>query len=117
MARVYNYWLDGKDNYPADRAEAQRLLGIHPPLRDLVRENRAFVTHAVSWAARQGIGQFIDLGAGLPASPAFHQAARKVMPLARVPYVELVPAGLSHARPLLAPTAGGTAVPAGLATP
>ena len=60
IARVYDYWLGGKDNYPADCAEAQRLLGIYPPLRELVRENRAFVTHAVSWAARQGIGRFID---------------------------------------------------------
>ena len=83
MARVYDYWLGGKDHFPADRAEAERLLGIYPPLRDLVRENRAFVIQAVNWAARQGIGQFIDLGAGLPASPAVHQAARKVLPAAR----------------------------------
>jgi len=69
MARVYDYWLGGKDHFPADRAEAERLLGIYPPLRDLVRENRAFVVQAVSWAARQGIGQFIDLGAGLPRLP------------------------------------------------
>jgi S-adenosyl methyltransferase len=48
MARVYDYWLGGKDNYPADRIEAQRLLAIYPPLRDLVRENRAFVIQAVS---------------------------------------------------------------------
>ncbi len=80
MARVYNYWLGGKDHYAADRAEAERLLAIYPPLRDLVRENRAFVTQAVSWAARQGIGQLIDLGAGLPASPPVHQAARAVLP-------------------------------------
>jgi S-adenosyl methyltransferase len=91
MARVYDYWLDGKDNYPADRAEAQRLLTIYPPLRDLVRENRSFVTHAVNWAARQGIGQFIDLGAGLPVSPSVHQAAREAMPTARVAYVDIVP--------------------------
>jgi S-adenosyl methyltransferase len=56
MARIYDYWLDGKDHFPADRAEAERLLGIYPPLRDLVREDRAFVAQAVSWAARQGIG-------------------------------------------------------------
>src|SRR5438067_1674303 len=62
MARVYDYWLGGKDNYPADRAEAQRLPTIYPPLRELGRENRAFVTRAVNWAGRQGIGQFIDLG-------------------------------------------------------
>ncbi len=80
MARVYNYWLGSKDHYGADQAEAERLLAIYPPLRDLVRENRAFVTQAVSWAARQGIGQLIDLGAGLPASPPVHQAARAVLP-------------------------------------
>ena len=106
MARVYDYWLGGKDHYPADRAEAERLLGIYPPLRDLVRENRAFVTQAVSWAARQGTGQFIDLGAGLPASPAVHQAARTVLPTARVAYVDIDPVVLSHARALLATSDG-----------
>ena len=69
MARVYDYWLGGKEHFAADRQEAGRLLEIYPQLRDLVQENRAFITHAVSWAARQGTCQFIDLGAGLPASP------------------------------------------------
>ena len=117
MARVYDYWLRGKDHYPADRAEAELLLRIYPPLRDLVRENRAFVTQAVSWAARQGIGQFIDLGAGLPASPAVHQAARKVMPLARVAYVDIDPVVLSHARALLVTSDGVAAVAADLRDP
>ena len=117
MARVYDYWLGGKDHFPADRAEAERLLGIYPPLRDLVRENRAFVIQAVSWAARQGIGQFIDLGAGLPASPAVHQAARTVMPAARVAYVDTDPVVLSHARALLATNDGVTAVAADLREP
>ena len=117
MARVYDYWLGGKDHFPADRAEAERLLGIYPPLRDLVRENRAFVTQAVNWAARQGTGQFIDLGAGLPASPAVHQAARTVMPTARVAYVDIDPVVLSHARALLATSDGVTAVAADLRDP
>jgi len=117
MARVYDYWLGGKDNYSADRAEGERLLGIYPPLRDLVRENRAFVIQAVSWAARQGIGQFIDLGAGLPAFPAVHQAARKVMPSARVAYVDIDSVVLSHARALLATNDGVTAVAADLCAP
>jgi len=112
VARVYDYWLGGKDHFPADRAEAERLLGIYPPLRDLVRENRAFVIQAVSWAARQGISQFIDLGAGLPAAPAVHQAARKVLPAARVAYVDIDPVVLSHARALLATGDGVTAVAA-----
>ncbi len=117
MARVYNYWLGGKDHYAADRAEAERLLAIYPPLRDLVRENRAFVTQAVSWAARQGIGRFIDLGAGLPASPPVHQAARAVLPAARVAYVDIDPVVLSHARALLTSDDGVTAVAADLRDP
>jgi O-methyltransferase involved in polyketide biosynthesis len=117
MARVYNYWLGGKDHYAADRAEAGRLLAIYPPLRDLVRENRAFVTQAVSWAARQGIGQLIDLGAGLPVSPSVHQAARAVLPSARVAYVDIDPVVLSHARALLTTDNGVTAVAADLRDP
>ncbi len=117
MARVYDYWLGGKDHYAADRAEAERLLAIYPPLRDLVRENRAFVTQAVSWAARQGIGQFVDLGAGLPASPPVHQAARAVLPAARVAYVDIDPVVLSHARALLTSDDGVTAVAADLRDP
>ena len=116
MARVYNYWLGGKDHFPADRAEADFLLGIYPPLRDLVRENRAFVTRAVAWAAGQGISQFLDLGAGLPASPAVHQAARAVLPAARVAYVDTDPVVLAHARALLAGD-GVTAVAADLRDP
>ena len=111
MARVYDYWLGGKDHYAADRAEAERLLAIYP-LRDLVRENRAFVAQAVSWAARQGIGQFIDLGAGLPASPPVLQAVRAVLPSARVAYVDIDLVVLSHARALLTSGDGVTAVAA-----
>ena len=117
MARVYDYWLGGKDHYAADRVEAERLLAIYPPLRDMVRENRAFVTQAVTWAARQGIGQFIDLGAGLPASPSVHQTARAVLPAARVAYVDNDPVVLSHARALLATSDGVTAVAADLRDP
>ncbi len=68
----------------------------------MVRENRAFVAEAVTWAAGQGIGQFLDLGAGLPASPSVHQTAQAVLPAARVAYVDTDPMVLSHARALLA---------------
>ncbi|MGH3188627.1 MAG: SAM-dependent methyltransferase [Streptosporangiaceae bacterium] len=112
-----NIYYSGKDNFPADRAEADFLLGIYPPLRDLVRENRAFVTRAVAWAAGQGISQFLDLGAGLPASPAVHQAARAVLPAARVAYVDNDPVVLAHARALLATGDGVTAVAADLRDP
>jgi O-methyltransferase involved in polyketide biosynthesis len=116
-ARVYNYWLGGKDHFAADRAEAELLLEICPLLRDLVCENRAFITEAVGWAARQGIAQFIDLGAGLPASPSVHQAARDVLPVARVAYVDIDPVVLSHARALLATSDGVAAVAADLTDP
>ena len=117
MARVYDHLLGGKDALAADRAEAMRLLEIYPPLRDMVRENRAFLIEAVSWAAGQGISQFIDLGAGLPARPSVHQAAREVMPTARIAYVDIDAVVLSHARALLATGDGVTAVAADLRDP
>jgi O-methyltransferase involved in polyketide biosynthesis len=101
-ARVYSRLLGGKDHFPADRAEADVLLGIYPPLAEMVQENRAFLAEAITWAANQGIGQFLDLGAGLPVTPAVHQTARAVLPGARVAYVDLDPMVLSHARALLA---------------
>jgi len=101
-ARVYSRLLGGKDHFPSDRAEADLLLEIYPPLAEMVQENRAFIAEAVTWAASGGVGQFIDLGAGLPVSPAVHQTARAVLPGARVAYVDLDPMVLSHARALLA---------------
>ena len=102
IARVYDYWLGGKDNFEADRAEAEKLLLIFPGLRQLVRENRQFIGRAVSWTAGQGIGQFIDVGAGLPTSPSTHESARAVSPGARVAYIDNDPVVVSHARALLA---------------
>ena len=117
MARVYDCWLGGKDNYAADRAEARRLLRIYPPLRAMARENRAFLARAVTWAAEQGISQFLDLGAGLPAGQNTHQAARAVNPAAAVAYVDTDPVVLAHARALLATSDGVTAVAADLRDP
>ena len=117
MARIYNYWLGGKDHFAADRAEAARLVALYPPLPALARENRAFLIAAAGWAARQGIGQFIDLGAGLPASPSVHQAARAVLPAARVAYVDIDPVVLTHAVALLATGDGVSAVDADLRDP
>ena len=115
--RAPNRLRGGKENFAADREEAERLLEIYPQLRDLVRENRQFVTRAVTWAAQQGIGQFIDLGAGLPASPAVHATARAVLPSARVIYVDNDPVVLAHARALLATGDGVAAVAADLRDP
>ncbi len=117
MARVYDYWLGGKENFAADREQAERLLEIYPQLRDLVREHRLFITQAVTWAAGQGMSQFIDLGAGLPAVRNTHEVARAVNPAARVAYVDYDPVVLAHARALLATSDGVAAVAADLRDP
>ena len=64
IARVYDYLLGGKDNFAADRAVAEKLLAVYPPVIETVPESRRFVERAVTWVAGQGITQFIDLGAG-----------------------------------------------------
>jgi hypothetical protein len=87
-ARVYSRLLGGKDHFAPDRAEADVLLEIYPPLAEMVKENRAFIAKAVTWAAGQFIGQFIDLGAGLPAAPSVEHIARLTLPAAQVAYVD-----------------------------
>lgn len=101
-ARVYDYLLGGKNNFETDRFVGRELERLYPPVRAVLRENRAFIGRVVTWAARQGIRQFLDLGAGLPASPAVHHTAQIVWPKARVAYVDNDPLVLSHARALLA---------------
>lgn len=109
IARVYDYWLGGKDNYAIDRDVAGRMLEHDPELRERVRANREFVVGVTRQAAGRGITQFLDLGAGLPTHPSVHEAAREVNPLARVAYVDHDPVVVSHARALLA-TGEGLAV-------
>jgi O-methyltransferase involved in polyketide biosynthesis len=96
IARVYDYINGGKDNFAADRELAQRLIDIFPPITVTVTENKRFLDLAVSWAAGQGIGQFIDIGCGLPTSPGTHESARISMPDARVAYVDIDPIVLSY---------------------
>ena len=81
IARVYDYWLGGKDNFAADRELAALLAKMYPPWVQACRDNRAFVERSVTWAAEEGIGQFLDLGAGLPSHPSVHEAARAVNPV------------------------------------
>jgi O-methyltransferase involved in polyketide biosynthesis len=117
IARVYDYWLGGKDNFAADRELAARLAEMYPPWVQACRDNRAFVGRAVTWAAGQGIGQFLDLGAGLPTRPAVHETARAVNPAARVCYVDNDPVVARHAEALLAGPDGVAAVEADLTDP
>jgi hypothetical protein len=88
IARVYDYYLGGKDNFAVDREFAEKLIAMYPPIVVKVRENRKFLARAVSWVAGLGVSQFIDLGAGLPTSPRTHEAAQGVSPSAHVVYVD-----------------------------
>jgi O-methyltransferase involved in polyketide biosynthesis len=102
IARVYDFWLGGKDNYAADRELGKRILAEYPVTAVVVRENKQFLTRAVTWVANKGIRQFIDLGAGLPTSPSTQETAQAIIPDARVAYVDNDPIVLVHLRALFA---------------
>jgi SAM-dependent methyltransferase len=117
VARVYDYLIGGRDNFEADRALAQELEKLFPPLRAILAANRAFIGRVTTWAALQGIGQFLDLGAGLPTSPAVHEVARDVIPGAHVVYVDNDQVARLHASALLATRDGVVALLADLTEP
>ncbi len=116
-ARMYDYYLDGKNNFPADREAAERALAIAPSTRDMARENRAFLRRAVRFlAAEAGIRQFLDIGAGLPTQGNVHEVAQAVAADARVVYADNDPVVVTHARALLADPSTA-AIPADLRDP
>jgi O-methyltransferase involved in polyketide biosynthesis len=101
IARVYDYLLGGKDNFEADRDEAERILAIYPLLAQRVRENRVFLGRAVGMLAAAGITQFLDLGSGLPTTNNTHEIAQSVNSDSRVVYVDNDPVVVRHAQALL----------------
>ena len=102
-ARIYDYFLGGKDNFPADREVAEQVVAIAPVARDIVEDNRAFLRRAVRLLAGEaGIRQFIDLGSGLPTQGNVHEIAQAVAPDARVVYVDNDAMVVTHSRALLA---------------
>jgi hypothetical protein len=100
-ARIYDYWLGGKDNYAVDRAAGDAALKAYPDLIHAVRSNRAFMTRTVRFLAGAGIRQFLDVGTGIPTAPNTHETAQAVDPACRVVYVDNDPIVLAHARALL----------------
>jgi len=102
VARMYDYYLDGKDNYAVDRDAVGKVTEVLPEVRQVARENRAFLRRAVRYMARQGIRQFIDIGSGLPTAGNTHEIAQEIIPDARVLYVDNDPVVLAHGRALLA---------------
>ena len=95
-ARVYNYWLGGKDNFAADREAAEQAIAANPGIVADVRANRAFLIRAVRCLAEEhGIRQFLDIGTGLPTASNTHEVAQAVTPEARIMYVDNDPVVLS----------------------
>ena len=103
IARVYDYWLGGKDNFAADRAAGDEALQAYPNLVYSVRANRAFLARTVRYLVQEvGIRQFLDIGTGIPTANNTHQVAQSIAPECRVVYVDNDPIVLSHARALMA---------------
>jgi hypothetical protein len=109
-ARVYNYWLDGKDHFPADREVGDKMARALPDLRLMAKANRDFLVRAVRVLVGEfGITQFLDIGSGLPAQGlrSVHEVAQAIDPAARVVYVDNDPVVAAHSRALLASTHEG----------
>lgn len=101
-ARIYDYWLGGKDNFAVDRAVAEAMLQAIPNLRFMAAENRRFVHRAIrDLAVKEGIHQFLDIGTGIPNPPNLHETAQKYAPDSRIVYVDNDPIVLVHARALM----------------
>ncbi|WP_406229448.1 SAM-dependent methyltransferase [Nocardia sp. NBC_01009] len=107
-ARVYDYWLGGKDNYPADRALGDAIASHIPAICSMARANRAFLGRAVRYLVGEaGINQFLDIGTGIPTAGNTHEVAQRLDPAARVVYVDNDPIVLAHARALMSSTQEG----------
>jgi hypothetical protein len=107
-ARIYDYWLGGKDNFAIDRAVGEAMIKAIPGMRYMARENRKFVHRAArDMVAKEGIRQFLDIGTGIPTRPNLHEIAQGIAPETRVVYVDNDPIVLVHARALMISTEQG----------
>lgn len=107
-ARVWNYWIGGKDNYEVDRGVGEHVAGMFPLIRDIARADRWFLGQAVRFLAEErGVRQFLDIGTGLPTADNTHEIAQRIAPESRIVYVDNDPIVLAHARTLLTGTAQG----------
>jgi O-methyltransferase involved in polyketide biosynthesis len=101
-ARIWNYWLGGKDNYAVDRVAGDQFLQIFPDIAVVARASRAFMGRAVRYLADEaGVRQFMDIGTGLPVAGSTHEIAQQVAPESRIVYVDNDPVVLAHAQALL----------------
>ncbi|CAL2068092.1 MULTISPECIES: SAM-dependent methyltransferase [Streptomyces] len=107
-ARIWNYWLGGKDNYEVDRAAGDQIRQLHPGIGEYARADRLFLGRAVRHLVEEaGIRQFLDVGTGLPTADNTHEVAQRIAPDSRIVYVDNDPLVLAHARALLTSTPEG----------
>ncbi|TYB49795.1 SAM-dependent methyltransferase [Actinomadura chibensis] len=106
-ARIWDYWLGGKENYLVDRRLGDQIAEVLPDIVDQARADRAFLKRVVSFFVEQGIRQFLDIGTGLPTADNTHEVAQRIAPESRVVYVDNDPLVLAHARALLTSTPQG----------
>ncbi|MFI1926393.1 MULTISPECIES: SAM-dependent methyltransferase [unclassified Streptomyces] len=106
-ARMYDWYLGGKDNYPVDEAMGRQMLALDPRVPVMARVNRAFMHRSTRWLATNGVRQFLDVGTGIPTEPNLHQVAQQIAPDARVVYCDNDPIVLAHAAALLRSTSEG----------
>jgi O-methyltransferase involved in polyketide biosynthesis len=107
-ARIWNYWLGGKDNYAVDQQTGDQIIGLYPDIVTLARTDRLFLGRAVRYLTGEaGIRQFLDIGTGLPTVDNTHEVAQRVAPESRIVYVDNDPLVLVHARALLVGTREG----------
>lgn len=106
-ARVYNYWLGGKDNYAADRALGEMIAERVPSIRTIVQANRAFLGRVVRHLCGEAVCQYLDIGTGIPAAGNVHEVAQAIEPSTRVLYVDNDPIVLAHARALMTSNSAG----------
>lgn len=108
-ARVYDWFLGGKDNYPVDEELGRRIMGVDGTARHVARTNRWFMQRVTRWLAGPGgVRQFLDIGTGIPTEPNLHQVAQGIAPRARVVYTDNDPIVLKHAETLLRSTPEGS---------
>lgn len=106
-ARMYDWYLGGKDNYPVDEAMGRQMLALDPRVPVMAQVNRAFMHRSTRWLAEHGVRQFLDIGTGIPTEPNLHQIAQRVAPDAVVVYCDNDPIVLAHAGALLRGTPEG----------
>ncbi|WP_328558706.1 SAM-dependent methyltransferase [Streptomyces coelicoflavus] len=107
-ARIWNYWLGGKDNYPVDQQAGDRIRQLHPGIGDYALADRRFLGRAVRrLVGEYGIRQFLDIGTGLPSADNTHEVAQRIAPESRIVYVDNDPIVLAHAEALLVSTPEG----------